>query len=81
MIGEAIPVGADTRDPERWNAKLDLLYDAALSTFGARCLWNVKPSKSVQGMRVVAQCLRASGGMDAWRLATEIRDAIVDAAG
>jgi hypothetical protein len=40
----------------------------------------MRPSKTLDGMRVVADGLRAHGGMDAWRLATEIREAIARAA-
>ncbi len=52
---------------------LGLLYDEAIARFGARCLWNAAPSRSVEGLRVVADHLRCYGGMDAWRLAAAIR--------
>jgi hypothetical protein len=51
---------------------LAALYDEAMARFGARCLWNAAPSRSVEGLRVVTDRLRRYGGMDAWRLESRI---------
>jgi len=82
------PAGEAGTDPENtgqsssglWNDDMERLHRQAVERFGARCLWNMRPSKTLDGMRVVADGLRAHGGMDAWRLATEIREAIARAA-
>ena len=59
---------------------LEGLYNEALERFGARCLWNASPSKNADGLRVVADRLRRYGGMDAWKLASKIREELNDAA-
>ncbi len=53
---------------------MGMLYDEAVTRFGARCLWNVSPSRSVEGLRVVADRLRRYGGMDAWKLSSRIKE-------
>jgi hypothetical protein len=58
---------------EGMTESLALLYDQAIARFGARCLWNAAPPRSVEGLLVVADRLRRYGGMDAWRLAAAIR--------
>ena len=73
-MGAALP-------DDGWNARLDELYDAAIGRFGATCLWNARPSRTKQGMRVVAERLRLYGNMAAWRLAAEIGDELGRASG
>lgn len=51
---------------------LNAFYEEAFARFGARCLWNMAPPKTFDGMRVVAERLQENGGMDAWRLAARI---------
>ena len=63
------------------NGRLTDYYDQAMTKFGSRCLWNAKPSRSVEGLKVIAERLRTYGGMDAWRLAAAIRKEVEDAAG
>ncbi len=58
---------------------LDLLFNEAVIRYGKRCLWNVSPQPTLGGMRVIADKLRKHGDMEAWKLATRIREAIADA--
>jgi hypothetical protein len=69
------------RQPIVWTDRLDALHDEAMRRFGARCLWNARPSKSPDGMTVIAALWRRDGGMDAWRLAASIRVEPMRAAG
>jgi hypothetical protein len=55
---------------------LSKIYNEAMERFGARCLWNATPSRTPEGLLLVADRLRRYGGMDAWRLATQIRDEV-----
>ncbi len=76
-LDQSAPIAAPL--PERWNPHMEQLHIEAFQKFGARCLWNVKGSKSLDGLRVIADALRATGGMDAWRLANEIGDELARA--
>lgn len=60
---------------------VDTLYDAAFSRFGAKFLWNVRPSRSVDGLRRIARILRENGDMPAWKFAGEIERKLLDAPG
>lgn len=55
-------------------AELEQLHEEAVRRFGPLCLWNASPSKTIDGLRVVADRLRRYGGMDAWKLAARIRE-------
>ncbi|NFV79322.1 hypothetical protein [Magnetospirillum aberrantis] len=62
-------------------SELFTLHKEAMDKFGVRCFWNMKPSATADGMRVVAAQLRKHGGMDAWRLASKIKEVLEHAAG
>ena len=81
ILEQAARLRAEHRRPEIWNERLERLHTAAVEAFGTECLWNIKASKTQNGMRVVADSLRARGGMDAWRLAAEIREELANAVG
>jgi hypothetical protein len=66
----------DTHRNEKLNAELTQLHRQAFENFGTRCLWNMKPSATPSGMSIVADQLRKHGGMDAWRLATKIKEVL-----
>ena len=51
---------------------LQALHDEAFARFGARGLWNTKPSVTPDGLRYIAERLRKHGDMAAWRLADRI---------
>jgi hypothetical protein len=70
IINEAARIRAAHRGG--MTASLAQLYDEAVDRFGARCLWNAAPSRSTEGLVVVADHLRRYGGMDAWRLAARL---------
>jgi hypothetical protein len=52
------------------------LFDLAVTRYGARCLWNCRPKRTVEGMLVVADRLKAHGNMEAWRLAMRLQEAV-----
>jgi len=62
--------------PEEPSSDLAILHKEAVEKFGTSCLWSMKPSSSRLGMKVVADQLRTHGGMDAWRLAAKIDEAL-----
>jgi len=62
--------------PEEPSSDLAILHQQAVEKFGLSCLWNMKPSSSPHGMKVIADQLRKHGGMDAWRLAAKIEEAL-----
>lgn len=64
------------REKLRWTDERERLFVEATTKFGARCLWNIRPSRSRDGLLAIADRLRSTGGMDAWRMATQIREAI-----
>lgn len=59
--------------------ELEQLYDEAVRRFGPQCLWNASPSRTRDGLRLVADRLRRYGGMDAWKLAARIREELARA--
>ena len=61
-------------------SNLAALHQQAMQNFSASCLWNMKPSPTPAGMRLLADQLRKYGGMDAWRLASQIRKVLASAA-
>jgi hypothetical protein len=80
ILAEAARLRAEHRQADAWNERLELLYSEAVDKFGPRCLWNIKPLKTLDGMRVIADHLRKHAGMDAWRLAAKITEEITVAA-
>ncbi len=56
------------------------MYDEATARYGSRCLWNCDPSRTVRGLRAVAEQLKAHGDMVAWRMACDIEESLADAA-
>ena len=75
-----VSLAARLRQNHRQQADLVRLHQAAMSRFGARCLWSAKPPATPEGMKVVADHLRKYGGMDAWRLAEDIAEVLTHAA-
>lgn len=71
---------SETVAHRRLNAELDALYQEAVKQFGTGCLWNVRPSATPRGMKVIATQLRKYGNMDAWRLAGKITKELQHAA-
>lgn len=63
------------------SSELLAIHKEAMDKYGTRCFWNMKPSATPDGMRVVAIQLRKYGGMDAWRLASKIKEVLERAAG
>ena len=57
-----------------FSVELQKLHTEAMSRFGAQCLWNASPSQTMDGMRVIVDRLQRYGGMEAWRLASEIEE-------
>jgi len=62
------------------SSELTALHQEAMEKFGARLFWNMRPSATPSGLKIVAAQLRKYGGMDAWRLADRIKAAIDHAA-
>jgi hypothetical protein len=60
--------------------RLKTLLDAAVTQFGPRCLWNVRPEPTPASMRVVARQLKTYGNLAAWRLGAEIEAELARAA-
>lgn len=58
------------------SSELAILHKEAMGKFGVSCLWSMKPSASPHGMKVIVDQLRKHGGMDAWRLAAKIEEAL-----
>lgn len=73
---EEMPTG-----PSTLNDTLESLFDEAITRYGPRCLWNVKPQKTPSGLRVIADKLRKHGDMEAWKIAARIREELDHAAG
>jgi hypothetical protein len=48
------------------------LLDAAVTQFGPRCLWNIRPELTPASMRVVVRQLKTYGNLAAWRVGAEI---------
>jgi hypothetical protein len=48
------------------------LLQAAVTQFGLRCLWNIRPEPTPASMWVVARQLKTYGNLAAWRLGAEI---------
>lgn len=61
-------------------AHLRELLEAAVTRFGPRCLWNIRPKPTPASMRVVARQLKTYGNMEAWRLGAEIEAELARAA-
>jgi len=62
--------------PGEPSSELAILHQQAVEKFSLSCLWKMKPSSSPHGMKVIADQLRKHGGMDAWRLAAKIDEAL-----
>ena len=62
--------------PGEPSSELAILHQQAVEKFSLSCLWKMKPSSSPHGMKVIADQLRKHGGMDAWRLAAKIEEAL-----
>ena len=60
--------------------RLKILLEAAVTQFGPRCLWNIRPEPTPASMRVVARQLKTYGNMAAWRLGAEIEVELARAA-
>jgi hypothetical protein len=60
--------------------RLCKLLDAAVTEFGPRCLWNLRPQPTPASMRVVARQLKTYGNLAAWRLGAEIEAELARAA-
>lgn len=56
------------------------LLEAAVTQFGPRCLWNIRPQPTPASMRVVARQLKTYGNLAAWRLGAEIEAELARAA-
>jgi hypothetical protein len=71
---------ADLRSSHRqnllWTSEFDRLFEEAVSKYRARCLWNIQPTRSRAGLALIADRLRSNGGMDAWKLASQIRESL-----
>lgn len=80
ILDEAAKLRASHRGSRPLSAEQDRLFDDATRRYGARCLWNCKPPRTVEGMRTVAARLKAHGDMAAWRLALDIEESLADAA-
>jgi hypothetical protein len=57
------------RDSEE---RLRKLLEAAVTRYGPRCLWNIRPQPTPASMKVVARQLKTYGNLAAWRLGAEI---------
>ncbi len=60
--------------------RLQDLLEVAITQFGPRCLWNIRPDSTPASMRVVARQLKTYGNLAAWRLAAEIEAELARAA-
>jgi len=60
-------------------AEIDQLHEEAIRRFGAKCIWNARPSKSVDGLQRIIIMLRDYGNLDAWHFAAQISRKIEDA--
>jgi hypothetical protein len=56
------------------------LLETAVTQFGPRCLWNIRPEPTPASMRVVARQLKTYGNLAAWRLGAEIEAELARAA-
>mgnify|MGYP006445447487 CR=1 FL=1 len=55
------------------------LVDQAFDHHGSSCLWNMPFPTSMTGAAAVAKALKKNGGMDAWRLAVRLEEALAHA--
>lgn len=62
-----------------WSDEHEELFLEAVLEHRARCLWNIKVRRSIQGLKVIENCLRREGNMETWRLANRIREKLADA--
>lgn len=63
------------------SARLEALYEEAMQRFDAFCFWHGRPTRTVKGLREVAERLDAYGSPPAMRIASDIRAALVEAGG
>lgn len=80
ILDLATRLRVDHRRKAMETGRLAALFDEAVTRYGTRCLWNVKPQPTPGGMLVIADKLRKHGDMEAWKLAARIREALDDAA-
>ena len=69
------------RQEQFHSPELSSLFHEATTIHGPTCLWNIKPTPTTNGLRLIAQRLRQHGGMTAWNLATKIERALNNATG
>ncbi|MCJ2040942.1 hypothetical protein MKK55_18600 [Methylobacterium sp. J-059] len=79
MIDEAARLRAARRGQRALSHEEGRMFDEAIERYGARCLWNCKPSRTVAGLLTVAEQLKAHGDMRAWRLALGIEESVANA--
>lgn len=53
---------------------LGALFRSAYEKYGAKCLWNCKPSFSEEGLDVLVERLQKHGDLRAWYLAADINE-------
>lgn len=80
MLDEAARLRSARRGERTLTPDEARVFDEATERYGARCLWNCKPSRTVAGLLTVAEQLKAHGDMRAWRLAMDIEESITNAA-
>jgi ABC-type branched-subunit amino acid transport system substrate-binding protein len=56
------------------------LFDEAVSRYGASALWNMRPAKTVGGVKSLARALEKRGDLAASGLARELRMSVTNAA-
>lgn len=78
ILKEAAKLRAVHRGERELSAEEQRMSDEASSRYGARCLWDCRPARTVAGMRMIAERLKTHGDMTAWRFALRIEEALAD---
>ncbi|BCB21993.1 hypothetical protein OCUBac02_48870 (plasmid) [Bosea sp. ANAM02] len=71
----------DARHQDPWTPDHERWYQEAIERYGAMCLWNAKPQRTIAGLRVIIERLKTYGDMPAWKLALSISEFLGDASG
>lgn len=79
ILDLAARIRAEHRGKASPRPELSALFDEAVTRYGARCLWNIRPRKTPEGMMVIANKLRQHGDMNAWKLASRIKEELSNA--
>jgi len=80
IVEHAAKLRGAHRSNETWSDEHEGLFQEAIRRFGARCLWNMPTTRTIDGLLRIASHLKNEGGMSAWALANRIKDFTENAA-